>query len=265
MTGTHGSLEKSFREACAAAQGIAGGAADAGQLDLLRDGAGKLPGNVFQLIRAGRATGAGAGRPPGAGNKRNKKLAEMICSRSGDPVLFMSDVYAMPLDQLVEMLRIADGSEEREARLIMIAEQVESLVASVLKKTVIDGSQVEKLSDLVERLADMAKELKSRPGALALGALQVQLQAARATAEYVHGKQPISVHVKGKADMVLLIPGLNAPVLGAGELAQAVEKYGVECIDVEGMRLLPNPDEDEDGDGSDEGGGDDEGGGEGEQ
>lgn len=246
------SLEKSFREACGFGP-VAGAEMDAGQLDMLRDADGKLPANVFQIMRKGGARGPG--RPTGAGNKRNKKLAEMICQRSGDPVLFMSDLYAMPLDQMVELLRIADNSADREERLMSLVEEVGTFMRIALAKSMVDGAAIDKLTNLVDRVGDIAGELKSKPGQLAVSALALQLQAARATAEYVHGKQPVSVHIEGKADMVLLIPGLNAPITeGTGELAQAVAKYGVECIDVEGMKLIPNFDGQDDDDGDDDGG-----------
>lgn len=84
--------------------GVLGVPSDPEQLDLLRDDKGRLPGNVFQLMRA---QGRKAGRPPGAGNKRNETLAKLVCNQSGDPVLFMASLYSMPLDQLVELLKLA--------------------------------------------------------------------------------------------------------------------------------------------------------------
>lgn len=254
MSTPSSSLEKSFRDAAGGVRvpvGLAGVETDPSQLDLLRDADGKLPGNVFQLIRQGKAKGPG--RPAGAGNKRNAKLAALICERSGDPVLFMSDVYAMPLDQLVELLRAADNVDEQDALLYRLAENVERQVETLLAKGSYTAADRKMLDGLVDKLGDISKVLRGRPGQLASAALAIQLQAARATAEYVHGKQPVSVHVQGKADMVLLVPGLNAPLTEtSGELAAAVGKYGVECIDVEGMRLIPNFDGDDDDAGDEE-------------
>ena len=55
---------------------------------------------------------------------------------------------------------------------------------------------------------------------------------------YVHGKQPISVDISGKADAVIFIPGLNAPAgFSAEQLTQAVETLGIAAIEQNGIRL----------------------------
>lgn len=241
MSTARSSLERAFRDQCA---GIAGGAADAQQLDLLRREDGKLPANVFQLIRQGKG---GPGRPAGAGNKRNQKLAKLICQEYGDPVLYMASIYAMPTDQLVELLRLADDSAAMEERLYALAEKIERDVAVLLEKASLTVKQLDQLDRLLDRLADISKVLRNKPGDLAVKALALQKQAAKDVAEYVHGKQPVTVDFKGKADMVLLVPGLNAPVMDPRHLEDEVRSRGLEAVDFENMVLLPSPDGEEEG------------------
>lgn len=94
------SLEKSFR--AVTGDSIVGNM-EPEQLDLLRDQHGRLPSDVFRQIRQ-----RGRGRPPNARNKRNDDLAKLIAQQHGDPVLFMASLYSTPLDQLVELMIIAD-------------------------------------------------------------------------------------------------------------------------------------------------------------
>jgi hypothetical protein len=94
-------LERAFREEVEIGA-VLGVQSDPLQLDAFRDEKGKLPSNVFQLARK-----PGPGRAPGAKNKRGPVLAKLICNQSGDPVLFMASIYSMPLDQLVELIKIA--------------------------------------------------------------------------------------------------------------------------------------------------------------
>jgi hypothetical protein len=89
--------------------------ADTEQLDLLRDEDGKLPHDIFRRMRENAERGVG--RPAGSGNKRTQALAKLIVHRFGDPVEALASIYSMPLDQLCELLVIADGSRKREERL----------------------------------------------------------------------------------------------------------------------------------------------------
>jgi hypothetical protein len=94
-------LERAFREEVEVGA-VLGVQSDPLQLDAFRDDKGKLPSNVFRLARK-----PGPGRSPGAKNKRGPVLAKLICNQSGDPVLFMASLYSMPLDQMVELIKIA--------------------------------------------------------------------------------------------------------------------------------------------------------------
>lgn len=240
MSTAPSSLERAFRDQCA---GIAGGAADAAQLDLLRGDDGKLPSNVFQLIRAGKAQGPG--RPPGAGNKRNQKLAALICQAHGDPVLYMASIYSMPLDQLVELLRLADDSAAMDERLYALAEKIEADVFRMLEKGNLTTKQIDQLDRLIDRLGDIAKVLRVKPGDLAVKALALQKQAAQEVATYVHGKQPVSIDVTGRIDAVILAPSIGGkPIADPRMIEGEIRRRGLDAVDLESMELLPNPEAD---------------------
>jgi hypothetical protein len=230
------SLERAFRERVAS---IAGGEAEASQLDLLRGADGKLPSNVFQLIRQGQAASNGPGRPVGAGNKRNQKLAQLIVHQHGDPVLYMASIYAMPTDQLVELLRLADDSAAMEERLYALAEKIETHVAELLAKASLTLKQIDQLGGLVDRLGDIAKVLRNKPGDLAVKALALQVQAAKDVATYVHQRQPVALQVTKRTEGVLLIPGLNAPVMDPKALEGRLRRDGLDAVDMERLELLP--------------------------
>lgn len=238
-----GGLDRAFREACDGGA-VLGAETEPLLLDELRGPDGKLPGNVFQLVRQGRARKAG--RPEGAKNKRNAKLAQLICQQHGDPVLYMASLYSMPTDQLVELLRLADDSAAMEARLYDLAEKIEGQIAALLAKSTLTKAQGQVLERLVDRLGDIAKVLRTKPGDLAVKALALQKQAAQEVAQYVHGKQPVSVNVTGKSDMVLIVPGINAPLMDPKHLEEEVARRGLGAIDLEAIELVP-VDEDEEG------------------
>lgn len=187
---------------------------DAEQLDLLRDPeTGKLPADVYRLAR-NRAAGRGRGRPPGSRNKKSDQIARLIVEKYGDPLEAMAELYAMPSDQLVELLLIADGSKDREERLFDLVENTRAMVNRLYDEAgvqTISDKKLDKLSDLMDRVGDLAKVLKSKPGELALKARAMQLAASREVAMYVHSKRPIAVDVTKRADVILNIPGLTDP------------------------------------------------------
>jgi hypothetical protein len=198
--------------------GVLGAAASAEQLDMLRDGNGKLPGNVFQLVRD-QAAKRGAGRPKGAGNRRNDQLAKLIVHQHGDPVMAMASLYSRPLDQLIELVLIADSTAEREERLLSLIDKAEDMIGGVMgfiKSGLADKSAferatalIDKIEPILERVFDAAKALKMKPGDLAIKALNLQLAAARATAEYVHSKKPVEATVSVKTDGVIVMPAVQ--------------------------------------------------------
>ena len=193
---------------------LLGAEIDTAQLDLLRDESGKLPANVFQLTRA-RTDKVGPGRRPGSRNKRSDQLARYVTEKYGDPVEGMASIYAMPLDQLVELLLVADGSKDREDRLLDLAERTEQFVERLYGDSeagrALTDKQIEKLDGLVERVGDLAKVLKSKPGELALKALNTQLAARREVALYVHSKKPIAIDTNRRPDVILNIAGMTDP------------------------------------------------------
>jgi hypothetical protein len=64
------------------------------------------------------------------------------------------------------------------------------------------------LADAIDKLALAASRISGKPGKLALDALALQMQAHVKALEYVHGKQPISVDIAGKVDLVIFAPEL---------------------------------------------------------
>lgn len=235
---SEGSLGRAFR-AVTDGSAVAGVPVEPSLLDGMRGDDGRLPADTFRQLRRGYS---GRGRPPGAGNKRNQKIAQLVCQEAGDPVLFMASLYRMPLDQLVELLRLADDSAAMEERLYRLAENIEADIAKLAGKGNLTKAEGQLVERLVDRLGDIAKVLRVKPGDLAVKALALQKQAAAEVATYVHGRQPVSIDVKGKADMVLLVPGLNAPLGDAKHLEDEVRRRGLEAVDFENMALLPVPD-----------------------
>lgn len=231
------SLQRAFEGAAGAPAGIAGADVEPAQLDLLRGEDGKLPANVFQLIRKGEARGRG--RPPGSGNKRSAKLAQLICEQHGDPVLYLASLYSMPLDQMVELMRLADGAAEIEERLFDLAERIETHIAELVQKSSPTEKQLKLADRLVDRLGDIAKVLRNKPGDLAAKAMLIQEQAAKEVALYVHSKKPVAVQVSKKTEGVLIIPGLNAPAMDPKALEDRLRKDGTAAVDFDSLELLP--------------------------
>lgn len=221
-------------------------------IDALRDENGRLPVNAYRLLRS-KTGKRGAGRPLGAINKRSEGLAKLVIQQYGDPVLGGAALYSMPLDQLCEMLLIADGSQER-------AEQVEeltsALAAQVAELTRAVGlaartGQADELAKAAGNLADAADKLQDvskssgKAGALALQALQVQLTARRFVSEYVHSKRPVAVEVSHKTDGVLVMPrsggsadaGFVRDKLSAAIAAGRIEAEQVSRLELRDGRL----------------------------
>jgi hypothetical protein len=215
---------------------------DPAQLELLRGADGRLPEGAIHQVRT-------RGRPRGARNKRQKKIADYFVAKYGDPLDVLGQLINTPLKQLVEVLRDADDASEREARLAALVETVEGEVLAVCGRGQLNAGQMRELVALVDKLGDVAKVLRATPGKLALDALIVQLNATYRSLEYVHGKQPVSIEVTGKADLVVFAPEiLKAHGIDAGELQAAIAERGLEAFDMDEMRLLPPI---EDGDFSD--------------
>lgn len=210
---------------------------DPAQLELLRAADGTLSRSAIHQVRT-------RGRPRGARNKRSKKIADYYVGRYGDPLDAIGQLANTPLRQLVEVLIEADGSAEREERLFELVEQGISHIKGLKR---LDGDTTESaamLSDAIEKLADAAKAISGKPGKLALDALAVQLTAHRTALEYVHGKQPVSVEITGKADLVVFAPELmKQHGIDASQLQDAIRERGLEAFDADEMRLLPPAEE----------------------
>lgn len=208
---------------------------DPHQLELLRREDGTLPEGAIHIVR-------GRGRPPGARNKRSKRIADYYVQRYGDPLDALGQLANTPLRQLIEVLMEADGSAEREARLL---EGVDQAVEHIKSLRTMNGSAgdkaeiAEKLTDAIDKLAYAASRISGKPGKLALDALALQMQAHKEAAQYVHGKQPISVDLRKSADVVLVAPEmLKAHNIDPQALADAIATRGLEAFDPDNLRLI---------------------------
>ena len=207
------SLERAAREvidnSAESGAAILGVSSDARQMDLLRGEDGKLGSNVFRLARQEPEKARGPGRPKGATNKRTESLAKLIAHKYGDPVEFQAAIYHMPLDQLCELILIADGTKERADQLREmlgdLSKRIRELAAASRGHEAAVES-VDRLADACEALECVARKGAGKPGDVALKALNLQLAAARAVSEYVHSKKPVEHKVDVSADMVLVMP-----------------------------------------------------------
>lgn len=210
---------------------------DAGQLELLRDGEGKLSRHAINQAR-------GAGRPKGARNKRSKKVADYFVQKYGDPLDVLGNLMTMPTKALVELLLEADGGAENQEKLAEMVEEAIDHIKSLSNKNFsgdVNTSRelAEDLSDAIEKLARAAQAINGKPGKLALDALAMQLSATFKALEYVHGKQPISIDFAGKADMVIFAPELLKQFgIDGDELKRAIQERGLEAFDSDKMRLV---------------------------
>lgn len=209
MSSGGNSLATAF-EAEVGAPSVLGAGTTAEQLDLLRQGDGKLPDNVFQMARAAERR---QGRPKGSQNKRSTDLAKLLASKFPDPVQFQASIYAMPLDQLCELLLVADGTIARQRQIDeMLAELTKQVakLAKDAKKAGASADAIERLADACEALEAAARRSQGKPGDVALKALNLQLAAARTVSEYWHSKKPVEAVVRHQSDAVLVLPAAQA-------------------------------------------------------
>jgi hypothetical protein len=236
--------------------GVLGVASDAGQLDLLRDEDGKLPSNVFALVRQEPELARKPGRPAGARNKRDAALEHLIEHKYGNPVEFQASIYAMPLDQLCELLLIADGTiarrEKLDGLLVDMAARVRELAA--LRKAQgerDDSGSIERLAEACEALESVARTSAGKPGDVAIKALNLQLAAARTVSEYTNSKKPTEHKIELDKIPTLVMPGFAAPGVDfaqqdqvtrfAGEmLAKALSQGRIAPQDIVGLQLVDN-------------------------
>jgi hypothetical protein len=86
------------------------------QLDLLRDPKnGRLPKDALRQMRA-NGQQSQQGRPPGARNKRNERIAKWFIEKFGDPLSALGEIINTPWDQLYEMMVLAQGGEAKGKR-----------------------------------------------------------------------------------------------------------------------------------------------------
>jgi hypothetical protein len=217
-----GSLEGAFVDQCGA-RSVLGGMGDVEQLDLLRGPDDKLPPDAFRRLRVEQR---GRGRPAGARNKRSADLGRLICEKHGDPQQYLASVYSTPLDQLVEMMLIAEGVPEREDRLMALCDSVETMVKAAHEEKWSEA-KLKMLGSMLNAVERAAGSMKSKPGEIALKALGHQITAAKEVSPYVHSKKPVEVSVTNKLDGVIFMP---APQGSAADPIDAVMRRTVEAI-----------------------------------
>lgn len=230
---------------------VLGVTADAAQLDLLRGEDGKLPSNVFTLMREQdrEQKARGPGRPKGSTNKRNENLAKLIAHKYGNPVEFQASIYAMPLDQLCELLLVADGTVARQEKLDELLVELAGRVRELSRgnRNTENREGIDRLADACEALERAAKSRASAPGKVAIAALNLQLQAAKTVSEYVEQKQAtkMEVDMENIPTIVMAAPGAgrdfdqsDRAVRIAGDmLARALAKGRVQAEDIKGLQF----------------------------
>lgn len=73
----------------------------------------------------------------------------------------------------------------------------------------------------------------------AIDAMRLKLEAANAAAPYIEGKQPVSVEVTRRKDLVLVVPGLSMTGEGDAEAVRAaIEEHGIAAIDPDSGELV---------------------------
>jgi len=95
-------------------------------------------------------------------------------------------------------------------------------------------------------LADMADLLREAQGGetktkpiRAIDLLSLKVSMAFKAAEYVHGKQPVAIDIRGKADLVLVAPELfKAHGVDPEDLRKAVNARGLAALDIDNMSIV---------------------------
>lgn len=230
-------------------QALFGAGADAAAIDAHRGADGRLPATIFRDLR-GDPAARSRGRPPGSRNKRGSDLSKLILQMHGDPVLAMASIYATPLDQLVEMLLIADGSQARQGELQHLIETLTEEIALTVRiaKANVSDDTLRELAKACGKLEQACNTLQGKPGDLAMKALNAQLAAAREVATYVHSKKPTEQHVKVSTDGVLVMPSrdaggdfdaLHADTKDSGQIINDALRAGaIEAADLGSMQLI---------------------------
>lgn len=216
--------------------GIFGAEASPEQLDLLRDDNGKLPQNVFSMVRA-----RGPGRPKDAINKASREVAKFILHKYGCPVEYLASIRSMPLDQCVQSLMEAEGFSEREEKLFSLIEQANAMMIKAMDENWSE-EKLKLVDRMLERIERAASSMKAKPGDLAVKALSLQMNAAVNEARYVRSQKPVEANVNIKSDGTILMGGAvtsaewqggQGPV---GEVLRQIES-AVKNGDIDASRL----------------------------
>lgn len=113
MSSDGSSIERAVVDECGARPGgLLGAEADAEQIDLALEQTDHGNGNVFRLMREQERSGSKGGRPKGSRNKVSDTVAKVLAHKGiKDPVEYMAEIYNMPFDQLVELVKRADDGK----------------------------------------------------------------------------------------------------------------------------------------------------------
>ncbi len=229
--------------------GVLGLPSDPTQLDLLRNDEGKLPANVFRLVRQEPEKARGRGRPKDSRNKVSDQLAKLIGHKYGDPVEFQASIYAMPLDQLCELILVADGTMERREKLdemlLDLAGRIKELSRG--NRNGDNRESIDRLADACEALENVARSGAGKPGDIAIKLLNLQLLAASRVAEYVHSKKPTEHKVEFDNLPTLMMAAPHRPEQfdaadqevrrAADLLARAMKQGRIDAHDVVGLEF----------------------------
>lgn len=89
-----------------------------------------------------------------------------------------------------------------------------------------------------EMTAAQGGDAKHKP-VRAIDAMRLKMEAAEKAAPYVRGKQPVSIEVSERKDLVLVVPGLSmGGDTDAEEVRAAIEEHGLAAIDPDSGELV---------------------------
>lgn len=162
-----------------------------------------------------------------------------------------------PANEQLDMLRDAKGKLPKDAlRQVRIANRGRGRPPGARNKRSDDvakyfihkyGDPIDALGEIITSDVDVLYEQMvlaqggedARKRLTGKDALAFRLSAIAEVMPYIHQKRPIAIDANVKADAVIFIPGLNAPLgFTTGQLQQAAEMLGAEAIEAQGIRLV---------------------------
>jgi hypothetical protein len=202
------------------------------QLELLRDRRRRACRQAIHIVR-------GRGRPKGALNKRSKKVADYYVQRYGDPLDAIGQLANTPLRQLIEVLMEADGSAEREARLL------EGVDQAVEHSSRCGVSRAPTSRTWPATLPTRSTSSRSPRAGSAASPANWRSTRWRCRCRRISARQNMSTassrsldHRKS-ADVVILAPEmLQEHNIDPAKLAEAIATGGLEALDADSLRMI---------------------------